>query len=228
MQRFFLNLTNEQFVSGLRDRSEPRHTLAQNNDLPFRLYLLQQLSSGLWPFAYDTWSGDETITAIASLRDISNAALLASTAPLTPIKKGFEGLLHTNTLEIDALFRPSGSAEKEALLSLELVDAAGHKLNPFRRAVILRATPGNVVSSLGAIYYFSEVTTYLGAGPEALQSKPTVGRVGARFEAWIDSLLVSWRVQPGAAETDLDLGYIRPLDFDAATNAVNLVRGLGI
>jgi hypothetical protein len=226
MKKFFCDLTNRQFASSMRDRSEPRHYIPQNNNLPFRLYLLQFLGSASWPYAHDTWSGSEAITAIVSLRDFAPANILASTEPLTPIRNGFEGILHTNTLEVDEFVASRG--EREAFFSVELIDALGNKLNPFRRPVILQSTPGNVVSAAGAVFYFPEVTAYLGAGPEALQSKPTVGRTGVIFEAVINGILVSWRVEAGVAATDLDNGIIRPLDFDADANSVNLVRVGGI
>jgi hypothetical protein len=226
MIKLFCDLTNGQFASSFTDRSEPRHAFSQNNDLEHRLYLLQSLNSPRWPFSYDSWSGDEDVTAIVSLRDLSTAAPLASTAPLNPIKNGFQGILHTNTLEVAQLL--SGKCQATAGLSIELVDGSGNKINPFRREILLRATPGATATSVGTVLYFPEVTTYLGSGPDALQSKPTLGRSGAIFEAFINGRFVAWRIEPGTAETDLDLGIIKPLDFDSDSNAVNLVRGLGI
>lgn len=232
---FFCNLTAQTFAAGYRDRSEPRLSVSQNNDLAFRLYLLQSLSSGSWPFAYDSWSGDSNMTAILSLRDVWSYPVitLASSEPCTVIPNGFSGLLHTNTQEAADFLGQSGPgpnrAEREAMFMVDLIDASGAKLNPFRRPVTLQAVAalGNVPSALGAVYYFQEVNTYLGSGAEALQAKPTVGRVGAVFEAWISGFVV-WRVESGTAETNLDEGIIKPNDFDADTNPVNLIRGLGI
>jgi hypothetical protein len=226
MLRIFADLTNSQFATDFRDRSEPRHAFSQDNDLPFRLYLLQAMQSSRWPFAYDSWSGDPAITAIISLRDESTAAPLCSTSPMNVIKSGFEGLLHTNTFEVDDFL--SARLEREALFSVDLVDGSGNKINPFRRSVILRANPSTIPVARGAIYYFPEVTAYLGSGPEALQSKQTLGHAGAVFQAFVNGIFVAWRIEAGTADTDLDLGIIKPLDFDTITNPVNLVRGLGI
>lgn len=220
----FCNLTNGQFAASFRDPTEPRVCVSQDNDLAFRLYLLQSLNAPGWPFAYD--AGDDDVTAIVSLRDLATAAALCSSAPLAQVANGFAGVLHTNTFEVDDFL--SGRVEREALFSVDLVDGAGQKINPFRRSVLLRANPATVPAARGSVFYFDEVTTYLGDGPEALQAKPTVGRAGAVFEAWVNGIFVAWRVEPGTAETDLDLGIIRPADFDSTTNPVNLVRGLGI
>lgn len=226
MLKLFCDLTNGQFAAGFNDRTAPRHAISQNNDLPFRLYLLQPLNSSRWPFSYDSWSGDPDVTAILSLRDLLTAAPLASTSPLNPIKYGFQGILHTNTFEVSSYL--SGRLERDAQLSVELFDGSGNKINPFRRDIILRATPGATPTALGTVLYFPEVTAYLGSGPEALQSKSTAGKVGTVFEAFVNGIFVAWRVEPGTADTDLDLGIIKPNDFDATTNPVNLVRGLGI
>jgi|GEM_PF-3747172 len=227
MLKFFCDLTNGQFAAGFRDRSEPRHSFSQDNDIPFCLYLLLALSnSGPWPYSYDSWSGAGDITALVSLRDESTAAVLASTFPLNVVKDGFQGLLHTNTSEVGVFL--NGRLEREALFSIDLVDGGGNKINPFRRAVILRANPSTVPSPAGTILYFREVNTYLGSGPNALQAKNTAGRLGVIFEAVINGILVSWRVESGTATTDLGNGILRPGDYDAATNPVNLVRVGGI
>jgi hypothetical protein len=83
--------------------------------------------------------------------------------------------------------------------------------------------------AVGSVLYFPEVTTYLGSGPEALRSKSTAGKVGTVFLAFVAPAgMVAWRVESGTAETDLDSGIIKPLDFNPTTNPVNLIRGLGI
>jgi hypothetical protein len=228
MLSFFCDLTNGQFASGFNDRSAPRHALSQNNDLPLRLYLLRPLGAARWPFSYDSWSGDPDVTAIVSLRSLATAAILASSPPLNLIKNGFEGILHTNTFEVADYLTTTSAIEKEALLSIDLIDGSGNKINPFRAIAVLRATPGTIPVAAGSILYFPEVTAYLGSGPEALQSKATLGKAGTAFAAWINGLFVVWRVEAGAADTDLDLGIIKPNDFDATTNPMNLVRGLGI
>lgn len=228
MLRLFADLTNQCFAASFRDRAEPRHAFSQDNDLPFRLYLLQSLGAPRWPYSYEAWSGDPAITTIVSLRDELAATVLCSTSPLNPIQHGFEGILHTNTLEVAAFL--SARLEREALFSVDLIDAAGNKINPFRRSVLLRSGVAAGVSpaSIGSIYYFPEVTAYLGSGSDALQSKPTVGRIGTVFEAVINGILASWRIQSGTADTDLDLGIIKPADFDPTTNPVNLIRVGGI
>lgn len=228
MLKFFCDLTDGRFAAGFRDRSEQRPSISQDNDLPFRLYLLQSLRSLLWPFSYHPWSGAADITVIISLRDPATAAVLASTPPLNQIKRGFESLLHTNTLEVAAFLSARPTSDRGALLSVDLIDGSGNKINPFRAPIILRANPAGAPSALGAVLYFPEVTDYLGSGPGALQSKATVGRTGAIFEAVINGILVSWRIEAGTADTDVDLGIIKPLDFDSDTNPVNLVRVGGI
>jgi hypothetical protein len=226
MLKLFCDLTNGQFAASFRDSSEPRHAFSQDNDLQFRLYLLQAIGATRWPYSYDAWSGDPDITAIISLRDEATAAALASTSPLTPVPHGFEGILHTNTFEVDTFL--DARLDREALLSVDLVDGSGNKINPFRSSILLRANPATVPTASGAIFYFPEVTTYVGSGSTALQARSTAGHLGAIFEAVINGILVSWRIQSGTADTDLDLGIIKPADFDATTNPVNLVRVGGI
>lgn len=231
MTKLFCVLTsgNQQFASSFNDRSEPRLYFTQDNDLPFRLYLLQSLNSQRWPFSYDSLSGADDITVIVSLRDIGTGAVLASTEPLTPVRNGFEGILHVNTQEVDNYLAIAYAPVCAAEFSADVVDAFGNKINLFRRAIILRAAPvGSTVVIPGSQYYFPEVTGYLGAGSTALQSKPTLNRQGAIFQAVINGLLVAWRIEPGTAETDLDAGIIKPADFDADTNPVNLIRVGGI
>jgi hypothetical protein len=165
------DLTNQCFAASFRDRSEPRHAVSQDNDLPFRLHLLRSLGFPRWPYSYDPWSGDPGITTIISLRDEATAAVLCSTSPLNPVRHGFEGILHTNTFEVAPSWLPGSSSKP--LLSVDLIDGSGNKINPFRRSIVLRANPSTVPAARGAIYYFPEVTTYLGSDAAALQAKPT-------------------------------------------------------
>lgn len=172
MLKFFCDLTNAQFAAGFRDRSEPSLSFTQDNALPFRLYLLRSLSSPGWPYSYDSSSGDPAITAIVSLRDESTAAVLSSTSPLNPIKNGFEGLLHTNTLEVDDFL--SARLEREALFSVDLVDGSGNKINPFRRSVLLRSSvAAGVAPAVLGTYLWMPLVDSLTGSSTSLDQVPT-------------------------------------------------------
>lgn len=138
--RLFCDLTNGQFAAGFHDRSQPALAFPQNNDIPLQLYLLESVGRNYWPFAYHELSGKVGVTAILSLRNAAGA-VLATTTPLESISVGWQGVLHTGTVEIQEFLNNliGGGNAAPVDLSVDLVNGEGQKLNVFKRAVTLQA-----------------------------------------------------------------------------------------
>lgn len=225
----FANLTSNAFAAGFRDANEPRLALGQDNDQQFRLYLLRSgrhPGSG-HPFIYDVQSGATNVLAIASLRDITASPVtLASSPPMTPVRDGFEGILHTNTPEIASFL--AGRAERKAGFCIDLTDVSGFKTSPFRSELILRATDAGAPTIIAGELYLSQITGFIGGGPTNLDGVNTAARsLGTLFRVIVNigitPVLSEWRLQEGPDATDLAAGIIRPLDHDPVTNPRILV-----
>lgn len=84
-------------------------------------------------------------------------------------------------------------------------------------------------SSVVRIYPLPLVTSYTGGGPTNLDGATTFSAaLNSLFWVVINGVWSAWRLESGTAATDVDAGIIRPTDYNASTNAVNLVRVAGL
>lgn len=228
------DIINKRFAWSFGHNGEVGIVLTQSNNQPIRLYLVQpgRHPGSRFPFCYDPASGASTYTAILSLRDVNAAPVtLASTQPLTPIRNGFEGIFHLDTQEITDFL--SGRAERDAAFCVDLTDGAGNKISPFRRSITLQATSAGGGTSIPGIIYDPDIIGLTGGGATNLDGQITVGRPISTL--WIVIRTISgervkseWVLIAATGVTDEDAGIIRPLDYNATTNAVNLVRVSGL
>lgn len=228
------DIINKRFAWSFGHNGEVPIVLTQSNNQPIRLYLVQpgRHPGTQFPFCYDPASGDASYAAIISVRDITAGPVtLSSTQPLTAIRNGFEGILHLDTQEISDFL--SGRAEREAAFCVDLTDSAGNKLSPFRRSIALQATSAGGATTIPGVIYNPAITGLTGGGATNLDGQVTAGR--AIGTLWIVIRTISgervkseWLTISATGVTDEDAGIIRPLDHDASTNAVNLVRVSGL
>ncbi|MEY2500580.1 MAG: hypothetical protein QOI07_914 [Verrucomicrobiota bacterium] len=84
-------------------------------------------------------------------------------------------------------------------------------------------------SATPRIYQLPAVTGYTGGGATNLDGITTrTSAINSLFVVVVNGVMSVWRLEAGTAATDTDAGIIRPADYDATTNAVNLIRVEGL
>lgn len=99
---------------------------------------------------------------------------------------------------------------------------------------VVVGTQGSIAATLlrsttVRIYPMPLVTGYTGGGTTKADGTATVGAaLNSLFVFVIGGVMSVWRLETGTAATDTDAGVIRPVDYDAVLNIVNLVRVEGL
>jgi hypothetical protein len=84
-------------------------------------------------------------------------------------------------------------------------------------------------STIPRIYPLPLVTGYTGGGSANLDGTPTIGAaLNSLFIPVIGGVMSVWRLQNGTATSNAPGGVIRPTDYDAVANPVNLIRVEGV
>jgi len=87
--------------------------------------------------------------------------------------------------------------------------------------------PGAV--SVAGNLYLARITDYTGGTASALDAVETANLpLGTVLRIITANGESAWRVEAGTAATDVASGIIRPLDYDAGTNAKNFIRVAGL
>lgn len=169
------------------------------------------------------YKGTKALTAILGIA-VNGAAL-----KVLSLKSG---LMDFRTVGIAALFAPAPGVDLVVKYTILGTPAAGTEQVLLQRDVVLRAFEGEYevsdpIDILGTIY-LSTITDFTGGTSVDLDGVRTVGRqVGTIFRVVVEisstPILSEWRLQAGTAVTDLAAGVIRPTDYDADDNPVNLV-----
>ncbi len=90
--------------------------------------------------------------------------------------------------------------------------------------------PVTLARSTGALWSpLPSVTGYTGGGSTKLDGTATVGAaLNSYFVVTINGVMSVWQLVAGIDATNVPAGVVRPTDYNAATNAVNLVRVEGL
>lgn len=228
------DVVNQEFAWDFKHNAPVSINLTQNDERPLRLYMVQpsRYQGSGHPFYFSAASGDEDYTCIVSIRDVtSDPTTLASTAPMTAIVNGFEGVLPLNTEEVAAFL--SGSSEKSAAFCIDLINGSGQQISPFRRSINLRATDSGSVTQVPGIIYDPDITGLTGGGSTKLDGITTTTKAVGSLQiltrqisgAWSQS---TWKLIAGTTAEDEDAGVVRPDDYNASTNAKIWVRVDGL
>lgn len=169
------------------------------------------------------YKGTKALMAIAGIA-VNGAAL-----KVLSLKSGTMDL---RTVGIAALFADDPGIDQVVKFTVLGIPAAGTEQVLLQRDVVLRAFEGEYevsdpIDILGTIY-LSTITDFTGGAATDLDGVRTVGRqVGTIFRVVVEisgtPILSEWRLQAGVAVTDLAAGVIRPIDYHADDNPVNLV-----
>lgn len=234
MDKIFCDVVRQQFAHDFHNRNDSSLFLTQNDNYPFRLFMVQpsQYPGTRYPFNYTEASGDEDFSAIVSIRNVQAAPVtLASTAVMTAIPNGFEGLLHLNTQEVADFL--AGRPELDAAFCIDLVDDSGNRISPFRHSITLRATDSGSVTTIPGIIFDPDITGLTGGGVTNLDGIVTVSKAINSLQILVRVISGSrsestWQLIAGTTAEDEDGGIVRPDDYTASTNEKIWVRVAGL
>lgn len=170
-----------------------------------------------------SYKGTKALQAIAGIAVDGSALLVVGTK---------SGTLDLRGPAVDFLL-PNGVASAVVSLSIEGTPSGGVPRVIFQRDVLL-VRPVIEQASVEpdamppGVFNLPYVTGYTGGGSLNLDGAVTAGiPINTLYQVVVDGSLSEWRLVAGTAVTDVDAGVIRPTDYDASTNAKNLVRVIG-
>ena len=117
---------------------------------------------------------------------------------------------------------------------LKIVDGSETDISEFRALIYKNVNQGGETAAgvqvTGSVTYLTSVTRLTGGvAATDLDAVPTVSLpVGTLIRVVVSGVESAWRVEAGTAVTNTATGVIRPTDYNASTNAKNLVRVAGL